>query len=548
MLFVNPEMELPKGLTEISDDTTDPSIDLGPNRGYVFAADMNYDWGRDMVFKVHDNTAVYFEPGAHVRARIVQTEKKVKNVIISGYGTLDNHYTPEDEIIGISDDRTRQTIVIFGKNINVFGVTLINTDPECGAWGYCLNINPNWAPMPDYDDPFDADELQLKDPPFKFRQAHCQEKNMDDSPNTDFHNCPSSHADGQQVSYVKCMTWQMGQDGLNAGKYGTVEKSFVRVIDDSIKPWDSYGVYKDITIWQLALGWPINFGWWNWNQPDVSTVVDSIYVIHNHNWMSSADWPETSSGQCVVGGIYGSGAVKRGYQLSNIFVETAASCAVGLQISKSAYSRHPTPEGCVGSMVDFEIDGIFFDEEFYQTGGYDNFLSGEEQPSSGCTGDLSGKIENFQISGLVAGRALSLSDFDRNGLETTVPGLVFKEAVDPHPAPVYTLYAGKNAYPGKGADLEVDSDGVPVSSASQCAERCHADWGCDCVVFQPSTSVCWKRRGCKSAHFDADDNYDVYVRPYASVTATSETITKGSTSETSTAEEIALSFAPLSLV
>ena len=29
------------------------------------------------MFKVHDNTAVYFEPGAFVRARIVQTEKKV---------------------------------------------------------------------------------------------------------------------------------------------------------------------------------------------------------------------------------------------------------------------------------------------------------------------------------------------------------------------------------------------------------------------------------------------------------------------------------------
>lgn len=525
MLFVNPELELPTGLTEISDDSTESVIDLGPNRAYVFAADFTYDWGRDQVFKVHDNTAVYFESGAYVRARIVQTEKKVNNVTISGYGTLDSHYDPTDyDIPGVSDDRTMQTIVIFGKNINVFGVTLTNTKPECGSWGYCLNINPNWAPLPDYTDPFGAEELQLKDPPFKFRQAHCQEKNMDDSPNTDFHNCPSSHADGQHVSHVKCMTWQMGQDGLNAGKYGVVENSFVRVIDDAIKVWDSHAVYQNITIWQQTLGWPINFGWWNWDQDDIDTVVDSVYVIHNHNWLQSKDWPETDSGQCVVGGIYGSGAVKRNYRLSNIFVETAASCAVGLQITSKAYNRHPTPEGCVGSMQDFHIDGIFFDEEFYQTGGYGNYLAGEEKPNSGCTGNLSGKIENLHIAGQVAGRAMTLSEFDRAGLADTVTGLVVSGAEDPHPAPLYTHHKRKNAYIGNGADVEVDSDGVQVVSSSQCAERCQADWGCDCVVFQPSTSVCWKRRGCVSAKFDSDDGYDVYMRPYALASQTTPSL------------------------
>ena len=48
----------------------------------MFGANKTYDWGRDQVFKVHDNTQIYFEPGANVRARIVQTEKKVDNVLI----------------------------------------------------------------------------------------------------------------------------------------------------------------------------------------------------------------------------------------------------------------------------------------------------------------------------------------------------------------------------------------------------------------------------------------------------------------------------------
>jgi len=306
----------------------------------------------------------------------------------------------------------------------------------------------------------------------------------------------------------------MGRDGLNAGKWGTVEKSFVRTIDDGIKPWDSHGIYKDITIWQLTLGWPINFGWWNWNQPDADTTLDSIYVIHNHNWVTSSGWPETESGQCVVGGVYGSGAVKSGYRLNNIFVETAASCAVGLELSKDAYSRHLTPEGCVGNMIDMKIQGMYFDEKFYQTGGYNNYLSGENDPRDGCDGDVSGKIENMVISGSVAGRPLKRSDFIVQ--KNTVTGLSFKNPPpDPHPSePHYKKYSGKNAFKGNGAGIEIDANGVEVVSWIQCLDRCQSDWTCDCVVYDPFDSMCWKRSQCEPAKFDSDQDYDVYLRQW----------------------------------
>jgi hypothetical protein len=393
------------------------------------------------------------------------------------------------------------------------GLTLINTNPNCGNFGYCLNINANWSPLTSYETEFDVYELQTGTPPYTFYPAHCQENNMDDSPNTDFTNCPSSHNDGNHVSYVKCMTWQMGQDGLNAGKWGTVEKSFVRVIDDAIKPWDSHGIYKDITIWTLSLGWPINFGWWNWNQPDVDTTIDSIYVIHNHNWITSPQWPSTKSGQCTVGGIYGSGAHKQGYRLSNIFVETAASCAVGLEIDNRAYSRHLTVDGCVANIDDTRIEGMYFDEPFYQTGGYNNYLSGETKPKKKCTGELAGKINNMVISGSVGGRPLKRSDFvvDSN----TVPGLQFNNPPpDPHPsAPHYQKYENSNAYLGFGAGGEIDA-GVEVFSSTQCLDRCQADWSCDCVTYSPSESMCWKLWKCQPSEFASDPNYDVYVRKW----------------------------------
>jgi len=240
-------------------------------------------------------------------------------------------------------------------------------------------------------------------------------------------------------------------------------------------------------------------------------VIDSIYVIHNHNWIDSEVWPPGESGQCVVGGMYGSGAVKQGYRLSNIFVETAISCAVGLQITKTAYNRHPTPEGCIGSILDTEINGIFFDEAFMSsTMNFDNYLSGEPSPESGCTGNLAGRIEGFTVSGLVAGSPLSVSDFI---VEGTVSGFVATGATDPHPIPEYTLHANKNAYSGNGAE-EIDASGVVVLSSEQCMARCHRDWSCDCVAFHRSTSMCSKRQNCVASQFDSDSSYDVYMRPW----------------------------------
>ena len=109
MLFVNPEITIPEdNVITITPDSNQIAEDLGPNKNYVFKSDINYDWVADHVFKIHDNTNVYFEKGAHVRARIVQTEKKVKNVLLKGYGTLDVHYDLDYDLIGISDDATRQ--------------------------------------------------------------------------------------------------------------------------------------------------------------------------------------------------------------------------------------------------------------------------------------------------------------------------------------------------------------------------------------------------------------------------------------------------------
>lgn len=157
-------------------------------------------------------------------------------------------------------------------------------------------------------------------------------------------------------------------------------------------------------------------------------------------------------------------------------------------------------------------------EEFHQIGGYNNYLSGESDPEDDCDGELSGKIENMSISGLVAGRALSLSDFII-GDDSTVENLTFNDDItDPNEIDRanFVKYEDKNAYEGYGG-VEIDDSGVNVLSYLQCLDRCLSDWSCECVVFNNEDLECFKRANCEVSEFDDGGGYyDVYVRQWQS--------------------------------
>lgn len=85
------------------------------------------------------------------------------------------------------------------------------------------------------------------------------------------------------------------------------------------------------------------------------------------------------------------------------------------------------------------------------------------------------------------------------------------EAVPPPKKHNYTRYAGKNCYNGHGG-TEIDKNGTPNLSVSQCTERCDADSECSCVTYQPSTSTCWKRGACEPGAFAQMAGYDTYAK------------------------------------
>jgi len=405
--------------------------EIGPG-SFVFKANTNYDWGYDKVFQVKSNTHIYFEQGAWVKARMLSSFEIIEDVKIAGYGVLEAAYARHRWLEpGWGDDVGKMTLGLYGKNIEIKGLTIAMTNPECDSWPYCLNVNADWAPLSDGETLFSAGELTPAGttggmPPLAWFPGNCQDSNMDGSynPNSENPNCPRTKEEGPKISFVKCLGSHTGQDGINPGIYGDVSSSFIKVADDSIKVWDSYQSWSDMTVWQLHVGWVINLGFWQWDQWSVGATVDGVEVIHNENWQTSCGWPVGDSKQCIIGTIYGAGKVIKDMRLSNIHVEGEAQCAVGFIYNQgnpdwgfTHLTQGPQGDGvtgCVGNTDGLVIENIVFDNDFIDPYGCgtQSVIAGLEEPNPGCGGDFSGKIVDMQINGaLVHGRPMSSDDF-----------------------------------------------------------------------------------------------------------------------------------------
>ena len=85
------------------------------------------------------------------------------------------------------------------------------------------------------------------------------------------------------LSHVKQVAGHWGTaDGFDVGSNSTIEDSFIEANDDSIKMIGTDQVFKNITIWQNAIGWPIECGWGQ--APERSNVRVENVDIHliNH--------------------------------------------------------------------------------------------------------------------------------------------------------------------------------------------------------------------------------------------------------------------------
>jgi hypothetical protein len=83
----------------------------------------------------------------------------------------------------------------------------------------------------------------------------------------------------------------------------------------------------------------------------------------------------------------------------------------------------------------------------------------------------------------------------------------------------YLSYPKQHSYAGHGGtDIDSDDSAPSGLDVAMCEKRCDADEACDCVSFRPSDGKCWKRSACDPDEFEADSNFDTYVKSSGYVT------------------------------
>mmetsp|Transcript_18554 Transcript_18554/g.27516 ORF Transcript_18554/g.27516 Transcript_18554/m.27516 type:complete len:270 (-) Transcript_18554:371-1180(-) len=135
------------------------------------------------------------------------------------------------------------------------------------------------------------------------------------------------------------MGW-FASDGINAGQYGTVSYSFIRVNDDGVKPFYSGSEFKNLVIWQMKNGWAIMLAWTTEGEQD-GIYVHDISILHDDHSectdpgfvgcdyaVAPPDNPppnyiETSS-QATIGADQGGGGKITNVLVKDVTVETKA--------------------------------------------------------------------------------------------------------------------------------------------------------------------------------------------------------------------------------
>jgi len=162
---------------------------------------------------------------------------------------------------------------------------------------------------------------------------------------------------GAKIYSVKLMGWYWA-DGINAGQYGTVSFSFVKVNDDGIKPFYTGSEVENSVIWQQHNGWAIMLSWLTGADQDNISVHD-IWILHDGHADCGAncDFPVAGStgninSQATIGAVHGGSAKITNVHLNRIYMETPVWRPFFLGIQKSDWGKDGTGKSafCVFSL------------------------------------------------------------------------------------------------------------------------------------------------------------------------------------------------------
>jgi len=161
------------------------------------------------------------------------------------------------------------------------------------------------------------------------------------------------------------MGWY-ASDGINAGPYGQVSFSFVRVNDDGVKPFYTGSDFNNLVISQMRNGWAIMLAWLTEEDQD-NIYVHDISIIHDDHYDcgSGCDFPVTPpksgsdpydiNSQATIGADQGGSGMITNVRVEDINVETPVWRPFFLGVQKNFWGTSGT-----GYLKTWAFKNIYF--------------------------------------------------------------------------------------------------------------------------------------------------------------------------------------------
>ena len=143
------------------------------------------------------------------------------------------------------------------------------------------------------------------------------------------------------VRWVKAIAWGYSTDGFTGGAQTLIEHSFVKVNDDSLKPYGTGTLISDVVLWQMENGCAV-MGSWNLNN-DVGFVTARTLDVIRHERDYGAYEPDALL--CFLHG--GTGNLSN-YLFDDIRVDMPGWAAVQVFVANNSWA-HPV-DGILGSI------------------------------------------------------------------------------------------------------------------------------------------------------------------------------------------------------
>ena len=152
------------------------------------------------------------------------------------------------------------------------------------------------------------------------------------------------------VRWVKAVSWAFSTDGVDLGSQGLLESSFLKVNDDSIKPFGPGGLARGVVVWQQENGCAV-MGSWNLNQPSGFVTVRNVDVIR-HERTFGGYYPDALL--CFMHG--GSGVLSH-FLFDDIRIDTPGFALVNFFITPNPWAS-PTG-GVIGNVSTVIVRDVF---------------------------------------------------------------------------------------------------------------------------------------------------------------------------------------------